>query len=92
MKIKANTKKITLQNKDCECLQKLEHIFNWQVRKLNMHVFPALAHVPSSSYPSQLLSERIRTKYSAQAVKTKPNNIALLYNPQEKYNHYEFPQ
>jgi hypothetical protein len=47
MKVKADTKKIfILQNTNCKCLQKLEHVFNWQTRKLNMHVFQALAMFP----------------------------------------------
>jgi len=57
-----------------------------------MHVFQELAMFPFPVTQVNLLSERIHTKYSAQAVKTKPNNMTFLYNPQEKYNHYEFHQ
>jgi hypothetical protein len=47
-------------------------------------------HWPCSLFQ---LPKRIHTKYSAQAVKTKPNNIPFLYNPQENItNIYEFHQ
>jgi len=48
MKVKADTHTqiFILQNTNCERLQKLEHVFKWQARKLNMHVFQALAMFP----------------------------------------------
>jgi hypothetical protein len=47
MKVKIDTKKtFILLNTNCECLQKLEHVFNWRVRKWNMYVFQTLAMFP----------------------------------------------